>query len=65
MSTDRSHINFKSLLLGTEAHETVYLINNESIPFQFNIVENSCHTDGFSSRVFVSPMDGVVPGNGR
>ena len=50
---------------GTEAHETLFLINNEPLPFQFNIKEDSCHTDGFSSKVIVSPMEGVIPGNGR
>ncbi|XP_077982980.1 hydrocephalus-inducing protein homolog isoform X2 [Glandiceps talaboti] len=65
ISTDRSHVNYKSLLLGHEARETVSLINNESIPFNFEILESSCHSEGFSSHIDVSPLKGSIPPNSR
>ncbi|XP_033116735.1 hydrocephalus-inducing protein homolog isoform X2 [Anneissia japonica] len=61
ISMDRSHINFRSILLGNAAEETVYLANNEDKPFQFSIDETSCHSEGFSSFVTVTPMDGIIP----
>ncbi|XP_022080460.1 hydrocephalus-inducing protein homolog isoform X2 [Acanthaster planci] len=65
VATDRSHINFKSLLLGNMASERVHLINNESRPFTFDISEASCHSEAFSSELDVAPKGGVVPPFGR
>ncbi|KAK6983379.1 hydrocephalus-inducing protein, partial [Biomphalaria glabrata] len=58
---DRSHLNFKSLLIGREAKETVFLTNNEDTAFQFYFVENSCHSEGYSSHIKVEPMTGQIP----
>ncbi|XP_071959113.1 hydrocephalus-inducing protein homolog isoform X2 [Antedon mediterranea] len=65
ISMDRSHINFRSILLGNAAEETVYLTNNENKPFQFSIDETSCHSEGFSSFVTVTPMDGTIPAHAK
>nr|XP_006823299.1 PREDICTED: hydrocephalus-inducing protein homolog [Saccoglossus kowalevskii] len=65
ISTDRSHINFKSLLLGHRARETVCLINNESLAFEYEILESSCHSEGFASHLDVTPLKAIVPPNSR
>ncbi|XP_033625714.1 hydrocephalus-inducing protein homolog [Asterias rubens] len=65
VATDRSHINFKSLLLGNQANERIQLINNESRPFTFDISEASCHSEAFSSELSVTPKEGIIPPFGR
>ena len=50
---------------GSRAKETVYLLNNESSPFHFNFVEQSCHCAGHSAQLHVSPMKGTIPSNGK
>ena len=59
---DRSHLNFKSLLIGHEATETVYITNNETVsPFSFSILESTCHAAGQSASLQLNPMTGIVP----
>ncbi|XP_053402100.1 hydrocephalus-inducing protein homolog isoform X11 [Mercenaria mercenaria] len=58
---DRSHMNFKALLIGHEAKETVWLINNENQSFHFNFDEDSTHSAGYSAHLFVEPMAGQLP----
>ncbi|XP_052816168.1 hydrocephalus-inducing protein homolog isoform X2 [Mya arenaria] len=60
---DRSHMNFKALLIGHEAVETVYLMNNEDQPFHFNFEEDSTHSAGYSAQLYVEPMAGQIPPN--
>ncbi|XP_046359897.2 hydrocephalus-inducing protein homolog isoform X3 [Haliotis rufescens] len=62
---DRSHLSFKSLLIGREAEEQVYLINGEDTPFSFSFVEDSCHSEGYSSHIQVQPMSGVIPAKSK
>ncbi|CAL1528044.1 unnamed protein product, partial [Lymnaea stagnalis] len=62
---DRSHLNFKALLVGREAKETIYLNNNEDIPFNFSFVEESCYTEGYSSQLKVEPMSGQLDPKSR
>ena len=50
---------------GREAMETVYLINNESTPFGFHFVEDSCHSEGYASHLVVEPMSGQIPPKSR
>lgn len=57
---DRSHLNFKSLLIGHEAVETVYITNNEQTPFQFSFAESSCYAAGYSANLTVEPMTGTL-----
>ncbi|KAL3860158.1 hypothetical protein ACJMK2_010318 [Sinanodonta woodiana] len=60
---DRSHMNFKALLIGHEAKESVNLINNEDQPMYFSFVEDSCHSAGYSAHLFVEPMNGTIAPN--
>ncbi|XP_070194710.1 hydrocephalus-inducing protein homolog isoform X4 [Littorina saxatilis] len=62
---DRSHFNFKALLIGREAMETVYLINNENMPFNYHFVEDSCHSEGYASHLIVQPISGQIPAKSR
>ncbi|XP_077975805.1 hydrocephalus-inducing protein homolog isoform X2 [Styela clava] len=65
VSMDISHVNFKSLLVGRTASETINLINDESIGFNFNIIDDSCHSEGYSTSLFISPMHGFIPARTR
>lgn len=65
IALDRSHLNFKALLIGREAVETVYLINNENLPFNFHFLEDSCHSEGYASHLVVEPMAGQIPPKSR
>ncbi len=47
----------------SKAKETVYLVNNEPSPFQFSFVEKSCHCDGHTGQLVVSPMKGTIQPN--
>ena len=38
----------------------MYLVNNEPSPYQFAFVEKSCHCDGHTGQLVVSPMKGTV-----
>ncbi|XP_069510876.1 hydrocephalus-inducing protein homolog [Ambystoma mexicanum] len=65
VSLDRSHLNFRSLLVGEEAKETVYLINNEKRSFSYSVEANSCHSEGRIHTLLVVPMEGVIPACSR
>lgn len=53
------------LLVGSEAVETVNLINHETIPYSFQFLEESCHTEGFGAHLRVEPMSGQIPPKSR
>lgn len=63
VNLDRAYVSFKSMLLRSRARETVYLVNNESSPYQFAFVEKSCHCDGHTGQLVVSPMKGTIQPN--
>ncbi|XP_006878929.1 PREDICTED: hydrocephalus-inducing protein homolog [Elephantulus edwardii] len=58
---DYSHLNFSWLLVGREARETVQIISKEEQAFHFAFQDNSRFSEGFSSSLVVSPMEGWVP----
>lgn len=58
---DRSHLNFKALLIGHEACETAFVVNNESQPFSYRFEESSLCSAGHKDKLKVVPMSGVVP----
>lgn len=62
---DRSHLNFKALLIGHEACETVHIINNETQPFNFSFEVSSFYSAGHKDKLKVLPASGVVPPNSR
>ncbi|GFS07093.1 hydrocephalus-inducing protein-like [Elysia marginata] len=61
VSLDRSHLNFKALLVGREAVETVFLTNNEDSHFNFSFAPDSCYSEGYASHLTVEPMQGQIP----
>lgn len=65
VTLDRAYLNFKSLLKGTQAKETVYLVNNESSPYSFNFVESSLSSDSSGRELRVEPLSGTVPPQDR
>ena len=43
---DRSHLNFRSLLIGHESEEIINLMNNEERSFDFQFLQSSCLAPG-------------------
>ncbi|XP_066439738.1 hydrocephalus-inducing protein homolog isoform X2 [Eleutherodactylus coqui] len=62
---DRSHLNFRSLLIGQEVQESIYIINNEDKTFSFTIRDSSRFSEGCSHSLTVQPMEGMVPPRSR
>ncbi|XP_033896012.3 hydrocephalus-inducing protein-like [Acipenser ruthenus] len=62
---DRSYLNYRSLLIGLDAHETVYIVNSEETAFNFSFRETSRHSEGFQDSLTLQPMEGVVPPKSR
>ncbi|CAH1779299.1 unnamed protein product [Owenia fusiformis] len=60
IAMDRSHFNFKSLLIGHEAMETVHIVNTEDSPLYFTFAEDSTHAAAFTAHLTVEPMTGCV-----
>ncbi|XP_059507551.1 hydrocephalus-inducing protein homolog [Stegostoma tigrinum] len=60
VSFDRSHINYKFVLLGYKAHETVNMINNEASPLSFHFRKETLHSEGYICKLLVEPMEGIV-----
>ena len=50
---------------GTQAKETVYLVNSERTAYHFSFVESSLSSDSTARELVVEPMAGTVPANGR
>ncbi|XP_048461536.1 hydrocephalus-inducing protein homolog [Rhincodon typus] len=60
VSLDRSHINYKYVLLGYKAQETVNMINNEASPLSFHFRKETLHSEGYICKLFVEPIEGIV-----
>ncbi|XP_043935458.1 hydrocephalus-inducing protein homolog [Protopterus annectens] len=60
VSLDRSHLNFRAVLIGQKTEETVYMINNEKQEFKFVFEEYSTYSEGHTSSLMVQPMEGTV-----
>ena len=58
-------MNFKALLIGHQATESVYIINNEDEAFTYILEPDSCHSAGFSAHINVEPMTGIIPPKSR
>ena len=62
---EKGMIQFNRLLLGGKAVETVNIINQEIIPFVYNIDKDSLKgDDNVIDALAVSPMSGVIPPQG-
>ena len=78
---DKARVDFKSIILNRAAQETVFIINQESVPFNFNVDKASLAAFASAAAVYakpgtaaaaavqpaiaVEPMQGTVPANGR
>ncbi|KAI5098228.1 hydrocephalus-inducing protein-like, partial [Silurus meridionalis] len=58
---DHAHLNFGCILIGCEAHKTVYVVNGEDQPFHFAIEEVSRHSESFRGSLKLKPMQGTIP----
>ncbi|XP_044126636.1 hydrocephalus-inducing protein homolog [Bufo gargarizans] len=65
VSLDRSHLNFRSLLIGQEVQESIHLINNEKKPFYFTFRDSSRFSEGRTHSLTVRPMEGTIPPQSR
>jgi hypothetical protein len=76
---DKSRLDFKSIILNRTAMETVYVVNQESTPFNFSVDKASLAAFAAAASAYsvaggktaaqptvsVEPMQGTVPANGR
>ncbi|OQR81932.1 hydrocephalus-inducing protein, partial [Thraustotheca clavata] len=60
---DRGSVNFATLLLGSKATQTIYLTNQEHLPFNFSF--DKIHFGGEKPVAVLTPLSGVVPPHGR
>ncbi|OQR91449.1 hydrocephalus-inducing protein [Achlya hypogyna] len=60
---DRGSVNFATLLLGSKAAQTIYLTNQEHLPFNFAF--EKVHFVGERPVISLAPLSGVVPPHGR
>ncbi|XP_066494024.1 hydrocephalus-inducing protein-like [Tiliqua scincoides] len=61
VSLDRTHLNFRSLLIGHEVRESVNIINDEDKAFSFAFREGSRFSEGRINYLKVQPMEGSIP----
>uniref|UniRef100_A0A670KA82 HYDIN axonemal central pair apparatus protein n=1 Tax=Podarcis muralis TaxID=64176 RepID=A0A670KA82_PODMU len=62
---ERSHLNFRSLLIGHEARESIDIINNENETYNFSFREGSRFSEGRISCLKLQPMEGSIPPRSR
>lgn len=62
---EKSHFNFKSLLIGHEAKENIYIVNNEDSQFPFSFDEASLQATGYKNKLSVEPISGVLQPRSR
>ncbi|KDO23200.1 hypothetical protein SPRG_10008 [Saprolegnia parasitica CBS 223.65] len=60
---DRGSVNFATLLVGSKASQTIYLTNQEHLPFNFAF--EKVHFGGEKPVLVLTPLSGVVPPHGR
>jgi hydrocephalus-inducing protein len=62
---ERSHISFKSLLIGKQGRESVSLINQENKQLTFEFDQTSCYTEGRSAVIILEPSSGILEPNSK
>ncbi|XP_042653703.1 LOW QUALITY PROTEIN: hydrocephalus-inducing protein homolog [Tyto alba] len=60
VTLDRSHLNFQSLLVGHEVHQTIHIINSEKEAFSFAFRESSLFSEGCNASVKIEPLEGSI-----
>ncbi|GMF15729.1 unnamed protein product [Phytophthora fragariaefolia] len=62
---DRGSVNFNTLLIGTKTSQSIALVNQEHIPFNFVFDKTSLDFAGETPALIVHPLSGVIPPNSR
>ncbi|XP_062997557.1 hydrocephalus-inducing protein homolog [Elgaria multicarinata webbii] len=65
VAMDRSHLNFRSLLIGHEVHESIDIINDENETYSFSFRESSRFSEGRINCLKVQPMEGSISPRSR
>ncbi|XP_074783220.1 hydrocephalus-inducing protein homolog isoform X2 [Athene noctua] len=60
VTLDRSHLNFQSLLIGHEVHQTITIINSEKEAFSFAFRESSLFSEGCNASMKIEPLEGSI-----
>ncbi|KAG7386322.1 hypothetical protein PHYPSEUDO_000450 [Phytophthora pseudosyringae] len=65
VALDRGSVNFNTLLIGTKTSQSIALVNQEHIPFNFVFDKTSLDFAGETPALIVHPLSGVIPPNSR
>jgi hypothetical protein len=65
VALDRGSVNFNTLLIGTKTSQSIALVNQEHIPFNFVFDKTSLDFAGEVPALIVHPLSGVIPPNSR
>ncbi|KAL4085786.1 hypothetical protein PRIC1_014796 [Phytophthora ramorum] len=65
VALDRGSVNFNTLLIGTKTSQSIALVNQEHIPFNFVFDKASLDFAGEAPALIVHPLSGVIPPNSR
>ncbi|KAF4028176.1 ASH domain-containing protein [Phytophthora infestans] len=65
VALDRASVNFNTLMIGTKTSQSISLINQELIPFNFVLDKTSLDFAGELPALIVHPLSGVIPPNSR
>ncbi|KAG1683786.1 hypothetical protein DVH05_013126 [Phytophthora capsici] len=65
VALDRGSVNFNTLLIGTKTSQSIALVNQEHIPFNFVFDKTSLDFAGELPALIVHPLSGVIPPNSR
>lgn len=62
---DRSHLNFRCVLIGHKSVETITMTNDESEAFEFSFDEASCQLTSFTAQLVIKPKQGTIQPKSR
>ncbi|KAG6972410.1 hypothetical protein JG687_00001491 [Phytophthora cactorum] len=65
VALDRGSVNFNTLMIGTKTSQSISLVNQEHIPFNFVFDKTSLDFAGEVPALVVHPLSGVIPPNSR
>ncbi|XP_063716545.1 hydrocephalus-inducing protein homolog isoform X4 [Symsagittifera roscoffensis] len=62
---ERSHLSFRSILVGEQSHELIHLENDEDFPLSYSFDAESIYTEGRGAMIGIMPIAGVIPPKSR
>ena len=62
---DRAYLSLGRLLLNHKTTQTINLINKENMDYNFNIIPESCYSEGKQSSLTITPSSGKVLKNSK